>query len=351
MEELAPHDDGLHTYLSLKFSLLDVDGIPYAMCGFSTDITDRKRAEAALQEQTNLLQLILHSMSDGIVVANEQGQFLIFNPAAEQMFGSPTDTEANEWSQHYGLFLPDQVTPFPADELPLIRAVRGESIKDVELFVRHAQVLDGRWVLASAKPLRDESGQLKGGVVVCRDVTDRKQAEDILKQSEERYRSLITATSQIVWTANVEGSIASNPAWRAFTGQTEAEFADFGWLDALHPDDRERTTQVWVQAVQTRSLYETEYRIRAADGSYRYFVIRGVPVLNEDGSIREWVGTCTDIHDRKQAEAVLAQANKAAEAANRAKSEFLANYEPRVADSAQRCHRLCPNSSACQHPQ
>jgi PAS domain-containing protein len=73
------------------------------MCGFSTDITDRKRAEAALQEQTNLLQLILHSMSDGIVVANEQGQFLIFNPAAEQMFGSPTDTEAKEWSQHYGL--------------------------------------------------------------------------------------------------------------------------------------------------------------------------------------------------------------------------------------------------------
>ncbi|MBM0744328.1 PAS domain S-box protein [Phormidium sp. CLA17] len=325
-EELAPHDDGLHTYLSLKFPLLDLEGIPYATCGFSTDITDRKRAEVALQDQTNLLQLILHSMSDGIVVANEQGQFLIFNPAAEQMFGGGvTDTEANEWSQHYGLFLPDQVTPFPTDELPLVRAIQGESTKDGELFVRHAQAPDGRWILADAKPLRDESGQLKGAVVVCRDVTDRRQAENALKQSEERYRSLITATSQIVWKANLEGSIASNPAWRAFTGQTEAEFADFGWLDALHPDDREQTIQVWAQAVQTKSLYETEYRIRASNGNYRYFVVRGVPVLNEDGSIREWVGTCTDIHDRKQAEMALTQAKEAAEAANRAKSEFLAN--------------------------
>jgi signal transduction histidine kinase len=80
-----------------------------------------------------------------------------------------------------------------------------------------------------------------------------------------------------------------------------------------------------MQAVQTKSLYETEYRIRAANGSYRYFVVRGVPVLNEDGSIREWVGTCTDIDDRKQAEMALTQAKQAAETANRAKSEFLAN--------------------------
>jgi PAS domain-containing protein len=75
---------------------------------------DHKQTEIALQEQTDLLQLILRSMSDGVVVANEQGQFLIFNTAAEQIFGDgATDTEVNEWSQHYGLFLPDQITPFP----------------------------------------------------------------------------------------------------------------------------------------------------------------------------------------------------------------------------------------------
>jgi twitching motility protein PilJ len=84
-----------------------------------------------------------------------------------------------------GLFLPDQVTPFPADELPLMRAVRGEEIKDAEFFVRHAQAPDGLWMLASARPLRDEAGQLKGGVVICRDVTDRRQAETALKQNED----------------------------------------------------------------------------------------------------------------------------------------------------------------------
>jgi PAS domain S-box-containing protein len=112
---------------------------------------------------------------------------------------------------------------------------------------------------------------------------------------------------------------------RAYTGQTEAEVVGYGWLDAIHPDDRERTNQAWMEAVQTKSLYEIEYRLRSADGNYRYFQARGVPLLNEDGSIREWVGTCTDIHDRKQTEIVQAKAREAAEAASRAKSEFLAN--------------------------
>ncbi|MBM0743972.1 PAS domain S-box protein [Phormidium sp. CLA17] len=198
-EELAPHDDGLHTYLSLKFPLLDLDGIPYATCGFSTDITDRKRAEAALQEQTNLLQLILHSMSEGVIVADEQGQFLAFNPAAEQMFGSgATDVGENEWSQHYGLFLPDQVTPFSADQLPLTRAIQGGCTKDVEMFVRHAQTPDGRWVLINGRPLRDESNQLKKGMVVCRDVTDRKQAEMALTQAKEAAEAANRAKSEFL---------------------------------------------------------------------------------------------------------------------------------------------------------
>ncbi|MCZ0901840.1 PAS domain-containing protein, partial [Microcoleus sp. HI-ES] len=106
------------------------------------------------------------------------------------------------------------------------------------------------------------------------------------------------------------------PSWRAYTGQTEAEVIGLGWLDAIHPDDRERTNQVWMEAVQTKSLYDIEYQIRAADGNYRYFQVRGVPILNEDGSIREWVGICTDIHDRKQTEIVQAKAKEAAEAAS-----------------------------------
>jgi PAS domain S-box-containing protein len=87
--------------------------------------------------------------------------------------------------------------------------------------------------------------------------------------------------------------------WREFTGQTEDEVQGWGWIEGLHPDDREHTAAVWSQAVANRSLYETEYRMRRRDGHYRHMAVRGVPVLEQDGSIREWVGTCTDIHDRK----------------------------------------------------
>ena len=98
---------------------------------------------------------------------------------------------------------------------------------------------------------------------------------------------------------------------RAYTGQTVEEVIGLGWLDAIHPDDSaERTNQVWMEAVQTRSLYDVEYRIRGADGNYRYFQARGVPILNEDGSVREWVGICSDIHDRKQAEFVMAKVSR-----------------------------------------
>jgi PAS domain S-box-containing protein len=128
-----------------------------------------------------------------------------------------------------------------------------------------------------------------------------------LRQQEERYRSLVTATSQIVWTTNPQGEVEDMPLWRELTGQTREQVRGAGWLQALHPDDRERTAQVWATAVKNRSTYETEYRVRHRDGQYRDFAARGVPVLQPDGSIREWVGTCADITERKRAEEQLRQ--------------------------------------------
>ncbi|WP_293128077.1 AAA family ATPase [Microcoleus sp. bin38.metabat.b11b12b14.051] len=129
-----------------------------------------------------------------------------------------------------------------------------------------------------------------------------EQSLEELQLSEARYRYLTTATSQIVWLASPEGENLNTVHWRAYTGQTEEEVKGTGWLNALHPDDIEGTTKVRVEAVTKKSLYNTEYRIRGADGIYRYFAVRGVPLLAEDGSIREWIGTCTDIDARKQAE-------------------------------------------------
>jgi len=124
-----------------------------------------------------------------------------------------------------------------------------------------------------------------------------------LEDSETRYRSLVTASAQIVWVTNPEGEIVGElPGWQAFTGQTFEQYQGSGWTNALHPEDRERTREVWRQAVATRSLYETEYRMHRHDGQYRYVLARGVPVLEAGGVVREWVGTCTDITPHKEAE-------------------------------------------------
>jgi PAS domain S-box-containing protein len=146
---------------------------------------------------------------------------------------------------------------------------------------------------------------LKTNQQLKREITERKQNQEALKQSEERYRSLVVATSQIVWTTNPDGQVVDMPQWRAYTGQSQQAVKGWGWLDALQPEDRDRVAKIWSHALATKSLYNAEYRVRGADGNYRYFSVRGVPVLAEDGSIREWVGTCSDISDRKQTEQAL----------------------------------------------
>jgi PAS domain S-box-containing protein len=113
-----------------------------------------------------LLDSILHHMSDGVIVADKQYRFVVFNSAAERMFGvGATEVQAEGWSRTYGLYLPDQVTPFPAEELPLARSIRGEDVDDLEMFVRHDKSPDGVWIRVNGRPLRDVAGELAGGVI------------------------------------------------------------------------------------------------------------------------------------------------------------------------------------------
>jgi PAS domain S-box-containing protein len=159
------------------------------------------------------------------------------------------------------------------------------------------------WVWGA--PVIEEDGSVREWIGTCTDIHDRKLAEAENQRLQERYCSLVTATSQIVWATTPEGlGIGSQMlTWVAYTGQTEAEVDGWGWLNAVHPNDRAHSQAAWNAAVANRDIYQTEYRLRGKDGTYRHFSVCGAPVLDEDGSIREWIGTCNDIHDRKLAEA------------------------------------------------
>ncbi len=298
---------------------------PLGIATITRDIRDRKQAEEALREQeaalrdrNALLNSILESTPDFIVVKDREGRHVALNSNLANFIGKPIKEiiGKNDWE----ILPPDTAREIMAKD----RLIMGAGI--TETYEEDVSGGEKTTTFFTTKsPWRDTNGNILGIIATTRDITDRKQVENAIKQSEERYRSLIAAISQIVWTTDAEGRCPDLPSWRAYTGQTEAEVVGFGWLDTIHPDDRERTAQAWMEAVQTKTLYDIEYRIRGADGNYRYFQARGIPILNEDGSIREWVGTSMDIHDRKQTELVQAKAKEAAEAANRAKSEFLAN--------------------------
>ncbi len=173
-------------------------------------------------------------------------------------------------------------------------------------------------------PALTGAGTAGAGLVVT-DVTIRKRAERRLRESEERFRTLIETSAAIVWTATPAGELTgAQSSWGAFTGQTPEEIEGVGWLQAVHPEDRDATLEAWNRAVAGHALYAIDHRLRRADGEWRTMAVRGVPIL-DDGETREWVGTHTDITERKRAEEELNAAKAAAESANRAKSQFLAN--------------------------
>jgi PAS domain S-box-containing protein len=311
--------DGNYRYFQARgVPILDEDGSIREWIGTCTDIHDRKQAEDAIKQSEERYRSLIAATSQMVWTADAEGRC----PDLPSWRAYTGQTEA----QVVGLGWLDAIHPDDLERTNQVvrEAAQTNSLYEVEYRLRGA---DGnyRYFQARGVPIINEDGSIREWVGTCTDIHDRKQAEDAIKQSEERYRSLTLAISQIVWTADDQGGSSDLPSWRAYTGQTEAQMVGLGWLDAIHPGDRERTNQVWMEAVQTNSLFEIEYQLRSADGNYRYFQVRGVPLLDEDGSIREWIGTCTDIHDRKEAEILQAKAKEAAEAASRAKSEFLAN--------------------------
>src|SRR5262249_39632783 len=149
-------------------------------------------------DQTLLLGSILHTIAEGVVVADVTGKLLTFNPAAERILGVRlADVPFTGEIECYGICLPDMVTPYPAAEMPLARAIRGEEVDQAQLFVRNAQRPDGAWLSVNARPLRDAGGVVWGGVAVFRDVTERRRAAEQLRRAN-RARMAISSCNQAV---------------------------------------------------------------------------------------------------------------------------------------------------------
>jgi PAS domain S-box-containing protein len=206
----------------------------------------------------------------------------------------------------YGRDPDEHIGRSPADVWPDAFAARAESA--ARRVLSEGQPVSeseqgARWAL-SWFPCHDQQGHLSGVVLIAVDVTSRPQAqpEETIRRSEERYRSLVQGGAQVVWVANADGDIIEDcPEWRWVTGQTPEQYLGGGWLDAVHPEDRDRVERDWQGCVKSGKTFDDRYRVRTRAGSYRHYDVRAVPI-ERDGKIVEWVGASTDVTGQREAE-------------------------------------------------
>src|SRR4028119_895914 len=267
------------------------------------DIRDRKKAE----EERQLFVTTIENSRDFIGVASMDGRPLLMNQASLDLVGLSSLDEAR--TKHITDFFMAEDVDFVQESI--LPAVMKEGSWRSDYRFRHfvtGQPIPVDYTLFLIK--HPETNEPIAIACITRDIRDRKTAEDVLKQSEERFRSLTEATAQIIWIANADGEMRlEQPTWSAFTGQTFDNYKGWGWLEMLHSDDRAIVASSWSAAKGNRTPYEVEFRMRRLDGEYRYMSCRAVPILNADGSIREWVGANTDITDRFQAQEALRDRN------------------------------------------
>ncbi|MGE5660493.1 MAG: PAS domain S-box protein [Actinomycetota bacterium] len=260
-----------------------------SLIGVSLDITDRRQAELERDRFFNL-------SSDLLCIVDFEGYFKRINPAFEVILGYSTEELL---SKPFLEFVHPDDRGVTSDVFAQLR----QGISNILLENRYL-CPDGSYKWLSWNGVPSESDRLI--YAIARDISGRKQAEVALQRSEQRFRCLVEATSQIIWHTTAEGQFVSEqPEWSAFTGQSFEELKGAGWIEAVHPDDRAQTIQTWSVALRNQTLYEFEHRLRRYDGEYRYMGVRAVPVLEADGSIRDWIGIHTDISDRKAAQEQL----------------------------------------------
>ncbi|HVE56048.1 MAG TPA: response regulator [Pyrinomonadaceae bacterium] len=259
-----------------------------------------KKIELALQESEKRLKLALTAAGMGVWE---------WNLLTGEIYWSPECLGLLQVEKPIEKISEFQELLHPEDREAMMKSV-GSAIEKHTIFKTEFRIIknDGNyiWVANHGITEYDGNGTALRIIGTVLDITERKQAELSLRESEENFRALVQATTQSVWTMNAEGESEEFPQWWSnLTGQTAEEIKNFGWLDAVHPEDYEEARIVWQSAFASQTLFTVVYRIRTVSGNYGYYAVRGVPVFDETGNFRQWIGTFTDISSRKRAEEEL----------------------------------------------
>ncbi|MDZ8030223.1 PAS domain S-box protein [Nostoc sp. DedSLP04] len=313
-ESQVPYKDGGTRYINAIYvPQFNRQGIVEGYAALVTDISeqqaalrDRNQAEAALRESESRFRQMADTTPILVWMSGTDTLCNYFNKFWLDFTGRTLEQEmGNGWAE--GVH-PDD---FQRCLDTYTNAFDARQKFTMEYRLRR---FDGeyRWLLDTGVPRLTPTGEFLGYIGSCVDIHDRKLAEKALRDSEERYRILTEVSPQAIWMGDRDGGITyCNQHWLDFTGLTMEQTTGYGWIYAIHPDDRDRVFKSSMQAVANATNYEIEIRFRqVSDGSYRWHIVRGLPFRDPSGQIIKWVGIASDIHDRKVAEAALQQLNE-----------------------------------------
>jgi two-component system sensor histidine kinase/response regulator len=323
--------DGRWVWIKVVGKVVERDegGRPLRLAVAVRNIDDLRQAEQQLRERERELDSLMGHLP-GLAyraLADDHWTALFASKGMEDLTGYLADEFTSRRLNYGDIMLPEDR---PATHEAVFTALRERRMYEAEHRIRHK---DGsvRWIWARGHGVFAPDGSLRFIEGLNLDMTRQKRAEENLRESERRWRSLAEALPQLVWTATPDGSCDYfSTQWTQYTGVPASQLLGWRWLEVLHPDDREATRLSWSESVAGRGAYDVEYRIRRSDGAYRWFKTRGVPIRDSEGGMFKWFGTCTDITDGKLAEEELRLAKESAESANRAKDEFLTNVSHEI---------------------
>ncbi len=299
----------------------DGQGNGVRMVAAVQDISSRKQSEFSLRASEQRLRALLDGIPERAWLKDADGRYIAVNRALEEGVGLPE-------SKIIGKTLFD-IRPV---------AVAERNTAEERMVISHGAMMRferpsntrGTWVETTKTPIYEADGRYAGMVGIWRDISVRKLAEQqTLEDSEQRYRTLVTATSQSVWMLDAEGSLVA--VLKSLSGRTISEVRGRKWLAFVHPEDR-AAAEIAVQiAMSDKSIYEHEFRVLDNAGGWRDILARAVPVMHEDGSVREWIGTSTDISRQKKAELALRESNQTLRRLSGRREEMLEAERARIA--------------------